>query len=230
MVPRLSEQFAGTQARDHRLSARPQRRYSLEAQARGIKGRKTVKPYVRIARERPQAPRAWRPDVRSALGGAIGGAVAAYFIDPRRGRARRHLAIDRGGAALRRAGKRLDRGVHVKIAFARGHVHRLVHGLRRAPVPELDDATLAHKVESVLFREAGVPKGRISVNAERGAVFLRGEVASPDLIEELERAARRIGGVRSVENLLHQPGTLAPHSSGGALLHREQTAEHGEAG
>jgi BON domain len=189
-----------------------------------------MRPYVRIARERPQAPRAWRADVRSALGGAIGGAVAAYFIDPQRGRARRHMAIDRGGAVVRRAGKRLDRGVHVRIAFVRGHAHRLVHGLRRAPVPELDDATLAHKVESVLFRDARVPKGRISVNAERGAVFLRGEVESPDLIEDLERAARRIGGVRSVENLLHQPGTLAPHSSGGALLHRKATAEHGEAG
>ena len=135
MVRRLGEEFAGTQARDHRHSARAQRRYSLEAQARGIKGRKTVKPYVRITRERPQAPRAWPPDVRSALGGAIGGAVAAYFIDPQRGRTRRHMAVDRGGAAFRRAGKRLDRGVHVKIAFARGHAHRLVHGLRHAPVP-----------------------------------------------------------------------------------------------
>src|SRR5438034_490664 len=74
-------------------SARPQRRYSLEARARGIEGRKTMRPYVRITRERPEAPRAWRPDVRSALGGAIGGAVVAYFIDPRRGRARRHMAI-----------------------------------------------------------------------------------------------------------------------------------------
>jgi hypothetical protein len=189
-----------------------------------------VKPYVRITREKPQAPRPWRPDVRSALGGVIGGAVAAYFVDPQRGRARRHMAIDRGGAAIRRAVKRLDRGVHLRIAFAHGHAHRLVQGLRRAPVLEVDDATLAHKVESVLFRDARVPKGRISVNAERGAVFLRGEVASPDLIEELERAVRRIGGVRSVENLLHQPGTPAPHSRGGALLHRKETAEHGEAG
>jgi BON domain len=168
--------------------------------------------------------------VRSALGGAIGGAVAAYFVDPQRGRARRHMAIDRGGAAIRRGGKRLDRGVHLRIAFARGHAHRLVHELRRAPVLEVDDATLAHKVESVLLRAARAQKGRISVNAERGAVFLRGEVESPDLIEELERAARRIGGVRSVENLLHQPGTPAPHSSGGALLHRKETAEDGEAG
>jgi BON domain len=122
------------------------------------------------------------------------------------------MAIDPGGAAIRRAGKRLYRGVHVRIAFARGHVHGLVHGLRRVPVRELDDARLVHMVESVLFRDARVPKGRISVNAEGGAVFLRGEVASPDLIEELEGAAGGIGGVRSVENLLHQPGTLAPHS------------------
>src|SRR5207247_7783869 len=140
-VPRFGEHFAaGTEARD-RHSFRPQRRYSLEARARAIEGSKTMRPYVRITRERPQAPRAWRPDVRSAVGGAIGGAVAAYFIDAERGRARRHMAVDRGGATVRRAGKRLYRGVHVRIAIARGHVHRLVHELRRAPVPELDDAT-----------------------------------------------------------------------------------------
>src|SRR5438876_746879 len=60
-----------------------------------MEGRKTMRPYVRITRERPQAPRAWRPDVRSAVGGAIGGVVAAYFIDPERKRARRQMAIGR---------------------------------------------------------------------------------------------------------------------------------------
>jgi hypothetical protein len=206
-----------------------QRRYSLEVQPTRSKG-DTMRPYVQITRNRPQAPRAWRPDARSAVGGAIGGVVGAYFIDPERGRVRRHMAIDRGSAAVRRTDNRLRRGARVRIALARGHVHGLVHGLRRAPVPELDDATLAHKVESVVFRDGRIPKGRVSVNAERGAIFLRGEVESRDLIEELGRAVRRIGGVRSVENLLHQPGTPAPHSRGGALLHREETAGHGEAG
>jgi hypothetical protein len=205
MVPRLGEQFDGTQAGD-RHSARPQRRYSLEARARGIEGRKTVKPYVRITREKPQAPRAWRPDVRSALGGAIGGAVAAYFVATR-------SEVERGGTWQ-------SEPVRVPVGEGDPEVNPSVRSWRGRPFGAPASG----------LRDARVPKGRISVNAERGAVFLRGEVASPDLIEELERAARRIGGVRSVENLLHQPGTPAPHSRGGALLHRKETAEHGEAG
>jgi hypothetical protein len=164
-------------------------------------------PKARARRARP------RLDVPSAVVGALGGGVA-YVL----GRRARQSAGGRGAAALRHVRKRLARGLRVRAAYARGHAHGLAHRLRRAPVPELDDATLAHKVESVLFRDRHVPKGRISVNAERGAVFLRGELESQDLIQELEQAVRAIAGIRSVENLLHVPGTPAPHPRGGTLL------------
>lgn len=157
--------------------------------------------------------------MRAAILGALGGAVAIYFLDPDRGRARRHASRDRGAAALRHSRKRLVRELRVRAAFASGRAHGLLHRLRHAPVPEIDDATLAHKVESVIFRDTQVPKGRISINAEEGTVFLRGQLESPELIEELERAVRRIAGVRDVDNLLHLPGTPAPHAHGGALLH-----------
>ena len=55
-----------------------------------------------------------------------------------------------------------------------------------------------------------VPKGQVDVNAEDGVVFLRGEVESPDLVAELEKATRKVHGVREVENLLHTPeGTVS---------------------
>ena len=73
-----------------------------------------------------------------------------------------------------------------------------------------DDTTLARKVETELFRDADVPKGDINVNAEDGVVYLRGEVSDESLIEALEKSARRIQGVRGVENLLHVPGAPAP--------------------
>jgi osmotically-inducible protein OsmY len=63
-----------------------------------------------------------------------------------------------------------------------------------------------------------MPKGRVSLNAERGRVFLRGEVDDPDLIEALEAAVRRVRGVKDVESLLHLPGTPAPTSSAGDVL------------
>jgi len=70
--------------------------------------------------------------------------------------------------------------------------------------------TLAHKVETIIFRDADVPKGQINVNAVDGVVYLRGEVEQPDMIRELEEAARAVQGVREVENLLHTPGAPAP--------------------
>jgi osmotically-inducible protein OsmY len=82
----------------------------------------------------------------------------------------------------------------------------------------LDDATLAHKVESVLFRITRVPKGQISINAESGTVFLRGQLASEELIREIEESVREIPDVAEVVSLLHVPGTEAPHPRAGRRL------------
>jgi hypothetical protein len=73
-----------------------------------------------------------------------------------------------------------------------------------------DDVTLSHQVESELFRTHHDAKGRVSVNAANGVVQLRGEVDSPELIDDLVERARSVSGVKDVENLLHTPGTDAP--------------------
>jgi osmotically-inducible protein OsmY len=39
---------------------------------------------------------------------------------------------------------------------------------------------------------------------------LRGEVDSPELIDDLVVRARKVQGVQDVENLLHTPGQPAP--------------------
>ena len=75
---------------------------------------------------------------------------------------------------------------------------------------DYDDATLKSKVETELFRPADIPKGKIDVNAANGVIQLRGEVDSPELIDELVERARKIQGVKDVESLLHVPGTEAP--------------------
>jgi BON domain-containing protein len=81
---------------------------------------------------------------------------------------------------------------------------------------DLDDATLARKVESELFRDAHPLKGHIDVNAVDGTVYLRGEVKRPDQISELEARARAIPEVTGVENLLHLPKTPARSRSAGS--------------
>jgi hypothetical protein len=78
----------------------------------------------------------------------------------------------------------------------------------RAP-KDLDDVAVARKVETVIFRDRSVAKGKIDVNAADGVVWLRGEAKTPEQIKELERQASAIPEVKRVENLLHLPKTPA---------------------
>jgi osmotically-inducible protein OsmY len=134
------------------------------------------------------------------------GAALAYFFDPQNGKRRRTEAIKRLAGISRRHGGRLARGA---TSQARGLTAKATH-LREERKPQPDDVTLAHKVETEIFRDADVPKGQINVNAEKGKVVLRGEVESPEMIEELVSKARKVQGVQDVENLLHTPGQTAP--------------------
>ncbi|MFL5971361.1 MAG: BON domain-containing protein [Gaiellaceae bacterium] len=121
--------------------------------------------------------------------GLIGlGAALTYFFNPMEGQQRRAKFVGRIKSLLSRA--------------------------EEGPKPQPDDVTLAHMVESELFRDEQVPKGQINVNAENGKIYLRGEVGEQELIRDLEERARSIHGVQEVENLLHLPGTEAPMHQG----------------
>jgi osmotically-inducible protein OsmY len=135
---------------------------------------------------------------------AIGGAALAYYLDPVSGRRRRHTTRDRTFSLVRHGRQRSRRLARHASSEAYGLGQRLVHNLP-GRTPDLDDATLAHKVESILFRDRDVPKGNINVNAENGVVFLRGEVERPELVEVLGERVHKVRGVRGVENLLHVP-------------------------
>lgn len=129
---------------------------------------------------------------------AAAGAALAFFLDAQNGKRRRHVAWDRTSGFLRRRGRDFGRAVASRTY---GTAMRATH-LREAKKPQPNDATLVQKVESEVFRDPAIPKGQINVNAENGVVFLRGELDSPALIEQIERATRGVRGVRRVENLL----------------------------
>jgi hypothetical protein len=80
---------------------------------------------------------------------------------------------------------------------------------RRRQPKELDDATITDKVETILFRDESVDKGRIDVNTVDGVVYLRGVAKTPEQIKGLEAKALEIPEVKQVENLLHLPKTPA---------------------
>lgn len=126
--------------------------------------------------------------MRKLLGLVGLGAALTYFFNPLEGQRRRAKVAG-----------------HIKALWARGE---------EGPKPQPDDVTLAHMVESELFRDEQVPKGQINVNAENGKVYLRGEVGQQEMIRDLEERARSIHGVQEVENLLHLPGAEAPMHQG----------------
>jgi hypothetical protein len=82
--------------------------------------------------------------------------------------------------------------------------------LGRKPKPEMDDVTLARKVETEIFRGRGAPKATVDVNVVDGVVWLRGEVKRPEQVRRLEEKARSVPEVRDVENLLHLVKTPSP--------------------
>jgi osmotically-inducible protein OsmY len=133
---------------------------------------------------------------------------AAWFMDPQSGRRRRAMLRDRVAAFFRRSARSGGRAARGVASEAYGLKQKATH-LREEP-KDFDDQTLKAKVETELFRGPDTPKGQVNVNAQHGVVQLRGEVDSPELIDELVARTRSVQGVREVENLLHLPGAKAP--------------------
>jgi osmotically-inducible protein OsmY len=143
------------------------------------------------------------------MAGAAAGAAAAYFLDPQGGARRRNETRDKALATAKSRAEDVAGTAKQAAGKARGAVHDITPSMPgRGATP--DDVTLAHKVETEIFRSADAPKGSVSVNAENGVVFLRGEVGEREWIERLGSEASKVDGVEAVRNLLHLPGTEAP--------------------
>jgi osmotically-inducible protein OsmY len=137
-------------------------------------------------------------------GGVAMGALLEFFLDKDRGRRRRKLLVDRARGMANRTIRRAARAERGLVSAGYGVAMKATHR-RERPKPQPDDATLARKVETEIFRPADAPKATVNVNAEHGVVYLRGEVSRPEVIEELVEKARKVKGVRDVRSLLHLP-------------------------
>jgi osmotically-inducible protein OsmY len=143
------------------------------------------------------------------LAGAAVGAAAAYFLDPQGGAKRRNETREKAVAKAKHGAQDAASTAKHAAETARGKVHDVTPSIPgKGETP--DDVTLARKVETEIFRAADAPKGSVSVNAENGVLFLRGEVPEREWIDRLADEARKVDGVKEVRNLLHLPGTEAP--------------------
>jgi osmotically-inducible protein OsmY len=146
------------------------------------------------------------------VAGAAAGAAATYFLDPQGGARRRREMSDKTLSSVKSNVSTAASQATTQASKVAGKAQSAA----RSAVPghaDLDDVTLARKVETEIFRAADAPKGQVSVNAENGVVFLRGEVAG-EWIERLGSEAERVDGVKGVRNLLHEAGTPAPAAPG----------------
>ena len=141
---------------------------------------------------------------------AAAGAAAAYFLDPDRGRARRNQTRDQAMSKVRGGKQSVEGAATAASAQASGAAQKAAAAAREEE-PPANDQTLARKVETEIFRDEDAPKGQVDVDAADGVVTLRGQVDSDDMIEKLEKATRKVTGVKDVQNLLHKPGEPAPN-------------------
>jgi osmotically-inducible protein OsmY len=145
------------------------------------------------------------------LFGAAAGAAAAHFLDPENGTRRRNTLRDRAISKARQGKDQALRRADHAAGKAKGAVSTATPGMPGSDrIEDVDDVTLARKVETEIFRDAEAPKGDVSVDVQAGVVYLRGIVAGDEWIERLADEAKRIDGVKGVKNLLHRPGTPAP--------------------
>ena len=105
-----------------------------------------------------------------------------------------------------------DRAAAERPAPARAQQQQRSSGTKRRNTKpkQLDDVSITRKVETELFRDRKIAKGKISINTAEGVVFVRGEAKNPELINEIERRINEVPEVKGVENLLHLPKTPAP--------------------
>jgi len=179
------------------------------AKAGGRGGAKTGAKALKMARRR-------RPGrARLLITGALA-ALGTYLLDPQNGRRRRKVLTDKAGKYLRRGRQEAERRARYGGGVAEGVAHEAGMGEDRPPAEvRLNDPALARKVETEIFRDHQLAKGRVNVMAENGVVTLRGQVDNEREMGELVAAAQQVEGVRQVENLMHTLGNPAPQKTDG---------------
>jgi osmotically-inducible protein OsmY len=145
-----------------------------------------------------------RTPISFALGLAAG-AAAVHFLG---GRDRRNAIRDQAMSKASSAASAVQSQASHVAHQAKGAAHAVTPSGTR--LEDADDVTLAHKVETEIFRAADAPKGTVSVDVQAGVATLRGEVDDQQWIEKLGDEAGHVQGIQGVQNLLHTPGTPTP--------------------
>jgi BON domain-containing protein len=150
-----------------------------------------------------------RDPLLSFLAGTAIGAGLMFLLDPDRGRGRRALVTDRILSAGRHAGE----DVGAKARHLRNRARGVVAEARsRMHAHTEDDDTIAERVRTEMSRVVNRP-GAVVVQVEDGVVTLSGELLEQER-EDLIAAARKVRGVRDLEDRLVTTGSTAGNPGG----------------
>lgn len=151
--------------------------------------------------------------MKSGLLFAAASAVAAYFLDPDRGRTRRAKISDQLNPAVRRPTRKAEDQFAKKRQYAHDKAQGLAHELTTARPAPANDQELADRVRSEVLGKPEYHDRTFNVDAVDGVVSLRGEAATPEQLKQLEAAVANVPGVVGVDSFLHLPGTPAPNKA-----------------
>jgi osmotically-inducible protein OsmY len=136
------------------------------------------------------------------------GAAAAFFLDPRLGKRRRHVARDRSLALFRRARRLAFR----RAKYAAGHAQGLAAETRSAvlehdqPAP---DETVKSRILSEAFQKVPISTSEVNVDVSNGVATLRGSLPTRSLADDLIDEVRAVPGVRDVTSRLTVAGQVS---------------------
>ena len=133
------------------------------------------------------------------------GAALMYFLDPDAGRRRRALVRDqvvRGGHALQDA---TEGAVQAAANRTSGYIKRAQRAIEGEGLAE--DAVLEARVRAAMGHVVADLRD-VAVRSENGCVILEGSATSGDA-QELVACARRVRGVKDVDNRLRVPEASA---------------------
>lgn len=138
-----------------------------------------------------------RNEAFALLAGVGIGAAVMYFLDPRRGNARRAQVVERTSGAIRSATHDMEIRRRDLRNRARGVAAELGASIRHKRV---DDDVLTERVRAEIGHHADSLR-HLEVHSAAGRVTLHGEVA-PDDHAEVIRSALHVRGVRGVDDQL----------------------------
>lgn len=155
--------------------------------------------------------------IPSFTGGALVGALATYYLDPRRGRLRRAHVVDFLTHARRLEGRLVDKAT----ADATNRVRGLVERARSAPSGEVGDEVLDARVRAALGTVVSHPSA-LEIAVRGGQVTLGGAI----LAAEADNALRRVNQVKGIRGVIdrldrHRAADVPALQGGGVRVRGE---------